>query len=141
MCPETHHFLPRPLTFLASLLPGSVNVVFELDADLPLCGLVSDEGKLQQLLRWWAAQVGLDETRVNEVNKLLRPGDNSGSLGGPLGRGRVTGRRWEIIHPKANLTSLLLSPYPNTSNSQCSGCSAAPSQHLFYGAGPSLNTD
>lgn len=34
------------LLFLTPLLPGSVNVVFELDADLPLCGLVSDEGKL-----------------------------------------------------------------------------------------------
>lgn len=102
-------------------------MVFELDADLPLCGLVSDEGKLQQLLRWWAAQIGLDKTRVNEVNKLLRPGDNSGSLGDPLGRGWVTGRRWEMIHPKATLTSLLPFPSPNTSNPQCSGCSVAPS--------------
>ena len=51
-------------------------MVLELDADLPLRGLVTDEGKLQQLLRWWAAQVSLDETCVNEVDELLRPGNN-----------------------------------------------------------------
>lgn len=79
MCPETRHRPPHSLTFLASLLPGPVDVVLELDADLPLCGLVSDEGKLQQLFRWWAAQVSLDETGVNEINELLRPGNNSGS--------------------------------------------------------------
>lgn len=77
MCTETGHFLPHPLTFLASLLPGSVDVVLELDADLPLCGLVADEGELQQLLSRWAAQVRLDETCVNEVNELLRPGNDS----------------------------------------------------------------
>lgn len=76
MCPETCHRPPPPLTFLASLFPRPVNVVLELDADLPLCGLVPDEGKLQQLLRWWAAQVSLDETRVNEVYELLRPRNN-----------------------------------------------------------------
>lgn len=64
------------LLFLASLFPRPVDVVLELDADLPLRGLVPDEGKLQQLLRWWAAQVSLDETRVNEVDELLRPGNN-----------------------------------------------------------------
>lgn len=79
MCPKNSHLPPHTLTFLASLLPGSVDVVLELDADLPLCGLVSDEGELQQLLRWWAAQVSLDETRVNEVDELLRPGNDSGS--------------------------------------------------------------
>lgn len=35
------------LTFFTPLFPGTVNVVLELDADLPLCGLVSDEGKLE----------------------------------------------------------------------------------------------
>lgn len=76
MCPETPHRPAPPLTFLASLFPRSVDVVLELDADLPLRGLVPDEGKLQQLLRWWAAQVSLDETCVNEVDELLRPGNN-----------------------------------------------------------------
>lgn len=61
------------LLFLASLLARSVDVVLELDADLPLGGLVSDEGELEQLLRRRAAQVRLDETRVNEVDELLRP--------------------------------------------------------------------
>lgn len=37
----------RPLTFLPPLLPGAVNVVLELDADLPLRGLVSDEGEFE----------------------------------------------------------------------------------------------
>lgn len=68
-----------PLTFLASLLPGAVDVVLELDADLPLRGLVADERELEQLLRGRAAQVGLDETRVNEVGELLRPGREGGS--------------------------------------------------------------
>lgn len=35
------------LTFLSPLLPGTVDVVFELDADLPLVGLLPDEGVLQ----------------------------------------------------------------------------------------------
>ena len=76
---QTCHLPPHPLTFLASLLPGSVDVVLELDADLPLGGLIADERELEQLLGGWAAQVSLDETRVNEVNELLRPGDNRGS--------------------------------------------------------------
>lgn len=35
------------LLFLPPLLPGAVNVVLELDADLPLRGLVSDEGEFE----------------------------------------------------------------------------------------------
>lgn len=54
-------------------------MVLELDADLALGGLVADERELEQLLGGWAAQVSLDETRVNEVNELLRPGDDGGS--------------------------------------------------------------
>lgn len=109
-----------PLTFLASFLPGSVNVVLELDADLPLGGLVTDERELEQLLRRWAAQVSLDETRVNEVDELLRPGNDGGShWEGPLGRGEPT------------LTSLLSPLYPNTRllapQLQCRPCPPAPS--------------
>lgn len=95
MCLESSHLPPHTLTFLASLLPGSVDVVLELNADLPLCGLVADEGKLQQLLRWWAAQVSLDETRVNEVDELLRPGNDSGSARRPLGGGGQSRKRGE----------------------------------------------
>lgn len=35
------------LLFLTPLLPGAVDVVLELDADLPLCGLIADEGKFE----------------------------------------------------------------------------------------------
>ena len=48
-----------PLTFLASLLFSPVDVVLELDADLPFVGLVSDEGVLHQLLRGWPLAVVL----------------------------------------------------------------------------------
>lgn len=121
MCLETSHLPPHTLTFLASLLPGSVDVVLELNADLPLCGLVTDEGKLQQLLRWWAAQVSLDETRVNEVDELLRPGNDSGSARrAPLEGGFRVGRG-ENIPSKANCISLL-SSHPN----KCPQCNANP---------------
>ena len=93
---QTLHLPPRPLTFLASLLPGSVDVVLELDADLPLGGLVSDVRELEQLLGGWAAQVSLDETRVNEVNELLRPGDDAGSCR----KGGGSRKKGGLIHPK-----------------------------------------
>lgn len=48
-----------PLTFLASLLFSPVDVVLELDADLPFVGLVSDEGVLHQLLCGWSLAVVL----------------------------------------------------------------------------------
>lgn len=51
--------LSSPLTFLSSLLFSPVDVVLELDADLPLVGLVSDEGVLHQLLRGWSLAVVL----------------------------------------------------------------------------------
>lgn len=55
-----HPTLPScPLTFLSSLLFSPVDVVLELDADLPLVGLVSDEGVLHQLLRGWSLAVVL----------------------------------------------------------------------------------
>ena len=93
---QTLHLPPRPLTFLASLLPGSVYVVLELDADLPLSGLVADEREFEQLLGGWAAQVSLDETRVNEVNELLRPGDDGGSCR----KGGGSRKKGGLIHPK-----------------------------------------
>lgn len=54
-CSETLYLPPCPITFFASLLSGTIDMVFKLDADLSFCGLVSDEGKLEQLLCWWAA--------------------------------------------------------------------------------------
>lgn len=73
----------RPLTFLTPLLPGAINVILELDADLALRGLVPDEGEFEQLLGRRATQVGLDETCVDEVRELLGPGDSGGSQRAP----------------------------------------------------------
>ncbi len=65
--------LPRGLTLLAPLLLGSVDVVFELDADLPLVGLVPDEGVFQQLLSGRTLGVVLHQAALNEAEELLRP--------------------------------------------------------------------
>lgn len=48
-------------------------MVFELYADLPLVGLVSDEGVLQQLLCWWALRVILHEAALDETEELFGP--------------------------------------------------------------------
>lgn len=65
--------LPTSLTLLPPLLAGAVDVVLELDADLPLGGLVADEGELEQLLRGGPVGVGFDQAVVNEVDELLGP--------------------------------------------------------------------
>ena len=61
------------LTLLPSLLLGAVDVVFELDADLPLVGLVSDEGVFQQLVGGGTLGIVLHQGAFNEAAKLLRP--------------------------------------------------------------------
>lgn len=61
------------LTFLPPLLLGAVDVVFELDADLPLVGLVPDEGVLEQLLGGGPLVVVLHQGALDEAAKLLRP--------------------------------------------------------------------
>jgi len=61
------------LTFLPPLLLGSVDVVFELDADLPLVRLVPDEGVFEQLLRRRSLGVVLHQAALNEAEELLRP--------------------------------------------------------------------
>lgn len=61
------------LTLLAPLLLGAVDVVFELDADLPLVGLIPDEGVFQQLLGGRALGVILHQAALNEAEELLRP--------------------------------------------------------------------
>lgn len=61
------------LTLLAPLLLGSVDVVFELDADLPLVGLVPDEGVLQQLLSGRTLGVILHQAALDKAEELLRP--------------------------------------------------------------------
>lgn len=60
-------------TLLSPLLLGTVDVVFELNADLPLVGLVSDEGVLQQLLCRGALRVVLNQTALDETEKLFGP--------------------------------------------------------------------
>lgn len=65
------------LTLLPSLLLGAVDVVFELDPDLPLIGLVPDEGMLQQLLGRRPLRVVLHQTALYEAEKLLGPAENA----------------------------------------------------------------
>lgn len=68
---EPPQALLQELTLLAPLLFGSVNVVFELDADLPLVGLIPDEGVLEQLLRGGALGVVLHQAALDEAEELL----------------------------------------------------------------------
>jgi len=57
----------------ASAASVSVDVFFELDADLSLCWLIFDERMLQQLFCTWSHCIVFDQTHLNEVVKLLRP--------------------------------------------------------------------
>ncbi len=59
------------LTSLSSLLLGAVDVVLQLDADLPLVGQVSDERVLEQLLRARPLTVTLHQTALYERLELL----------------------------------------------------------------------
>lgn len=60
-------------TFLAPLLACVVNVVLELDADLPLVRLVSDERVFQELISGWPLGIILHQTVFDKVDELLRP--------------------------------------------------------------------
>lgn len=64
-----HHLL----TFLSPFLACTVNMVFELNSDLALSGLVPDEGVLEQLLCGWSAWIRLHETALYKVNEFLGP--------------------------------------------------------------------
>lgn len=48
-------------------------MILELDADLPLVGLVPDEGVLQQLLSGGPLGVVLHQAALDEAEELLRP--------------------------------------------------------------------
>lgn len=77
MQPGLHPFRPFPshqLTFLSPLLARTVNMVFELNSDLALGGLVPDEGVLEKLLCGWSAGICLHETALYKVNEFLGPG-------------------------------------------------------------------
>lgn len=49
-------------------------MVFELNSDLALSGLVPDEGVLEQLFCGWSAGVCLYKTALYKVNEFLGPG-------------------------------------------------------------------
>lgn len=51
-----------------------VDVVLELDADLPLVRLVSDERVFQELISGRPLGVILHQTVLNKVDELLGPG-------------------------------------------------------------------
>lgn len=63
--------LLQGLTLLPPLLFGAVDVVFELDADLPLVGLVPDERVFEQLLGGGALGVVLHQAALDEAEELL----------------------------------------------------------------------
>lgn len=63
-------------------------MVFELDPHLPLVGLVSDEGVLQELVGGRPLRVVLHQTALDEAEELLGPenkitGEKSVSEGAP----------------------------------------------------------
>lgn len=74
---HTHTRSPRPQTadrtFLPALLAAAVQVVLELDPHLPLVGLVSDEGVLQELVGGRPLRVVLHQTALDEAEELLGP--------------------------------------------------------------------
>lgn len=72
------------LTSLASLLLGSVDVVLELDADLPLIAQISNEGMFEEGLCAGPLVVVLYQTALNECLELFRPVDMRKSLRGML---------------------------------------------------------
>ena len=87
------------LTLLAPLLLGAVDVVFELDADLPLVRLVSDEGMLEQLLGGGPLGVVLHQAALDEAEELL----------GPVGketRGYLNGRYSRALRRPCSLCSI-----------------------------------
>jgi len=61
------------LTLLAPLLLGAVNVVLQLDAHLPLVGLVPDVRVFEQLVGGGALGVVLHQAAFDEAEELLRP--------------------------------------------------------------------
>lgn len=62
-------------TFLPPLLACVIDVVLELDADLPLVRLVSDKRVFQELICGRPLGVILHQTVLDKVDKLFGPGD------------------------------------------------------------------
>lgn len=82
---------PQELTFLAPLLARAVDVVLQLDADLPLVRLVPDIRMLQELLGGGPLGVVLHQAALDEAEELLGPGG---------GREGQRGRVWKNIRRK-----------------------------------------
>ena len=61
------------LTSLPPLLAGAVDVVLELDTDVPLIGQLPDEGVGQQLLRAGPLVVVLQQAALDELVELFGP--------------------------------------------------------------------
>lgn len=57
-----------------------IDVVLELDADLPLVRLVSDERMFQELIGGGPLGIILHQTVLDEIDELLRPVDGKMSL-------------------------------------------------------------
>lgn len=68
------------LTFILLFL-GSVQVILEHDANLPLIGQIFDEGVSKQGVSGWPMQVVLDQAAVNERQETLRPVREGGRTG------------------------------------------------------------
>lgn len=68
----------RGRTSLPPLLACVVDVVLELDADLPFVRLVSDERVFQELIGGWPLSVVLHQTILDKIDELLGPGQGRG---------------------------------------------------------------
>lgn len=68
----------RGRTSLPPLLACVVDVVLELDADLPFVRLVSDERVFQELIGGWPLSVILHQTVLDKIDELLGPGRGRG---------------------------------------------------------------
>lgn len=65
-------------------------MVFELDPDLALGGLVSDEGVLEQLLGRRSARIRLHKTALDKIDKFFGPGTRR--MGGMIHKLEKMGR-------------------------------------------------
>lgn len=64
---------PHLLTFLSPFLACAIDMVFQLNSDLALSGLVPDKGVLEQLFCGWSTGICLHKTAFDEVNEFLGP--------------------------------------------------------------------
>lgn len=70
-CVKSKHQIA--VTFLLLVFLASIDVVLELNANLPFCGLVADERMLQQMLRVRTLVIILDQDGFDEAVELFSP--------------------------------------------------------------------